>query len=290
MTTTKTFVKQTDFHKLFGSILSAIVGAICFKYFVFTTNIMPAGFSGLALVFNQVILRLSAMNISIGTLMFLLNVPAFLLAYFGVGKKFSLFSFLNTALCSLLIDILPDFSITTDQFLLVVIGGIIGGISSGIALRVDTSTGGLDFITLYFSVKKNKEVWNYSLAFNVLLLMSAMFLFGFDGVAYSIIYQVIYTAVVKAMHTRYNRKMVFIFTQKGSEVSQLLIENNNRGVTMLDAVGAYSRQENNMLVTVVASAEVERIIRLIRQCDSRAFISITESEQIYGSFYQLPFE
>lgn len=83
-------------------------------------------------------------------------------------------------LSGFLTDIFPSVTITYDMLLISIFGGIVGSAAVSICLISGASAGGTDFISIYFSEKKGLDAWNYILIANVIMLVTAGALFGFD--------------------------------------------------------------------------------------------------------------
>ncbi|MFQ7174832.1 MAG: YitT family protein [Thomasclavelia ramosa] len=106
-------------------------------------------------------------------------VPAFI-GFKMIGKVYS-YSVIMIILNSFLVDLIPVAPITYDPLLVSVFGGILNGIAIVIALYGKASSGGTDFIAVYLSNKLKKPSWNFVFGINVVILMAAGLLFGFEG-------------------------------------------------------------------------------------------------------------
>ena len=150
-----------------------------------------------------------ALNIAINAL------PAlFCLKY--VGKRFTLWSCFVIVLTSIFTDLVPSFPITEDPLLVAVFGGLINGVSIGICLYVRITSGGTDFIAIPLMERWNVSTWNYILAGNVVMLIIAGALFGWDSALYSIIFQFASTQVVRVMDPDSTQVTVLIVTGRES--------------------------------------------------------------------------
>ena len=105
----------------------------------------------------------------------LLNLAPIMISFRFIGKKFTLYSCVAIVLTSILTDILPGYPITSDILLICVFGGLINGFAVSLCLFAGATSGGTDFIAIFFSERKGKETWNYILAGNVLMLAAAGF-------------------------------------------------------------------------------------------------------------------
>lgn len=81
-----------------------------------------------------------------------LNIFPAYIAYRYIGKKFTIYSIVVIILSSVLVDVLPPYIFTEDILLISVFGGIINGFAISLCLNVGTTTGGTDFISIYFLI------------------------------------------------------------------------------------------------------------------------------------------
>ena len=81
-------------------------------------------------------------------------------------------------------------------------------------------------------------------------------------------------------------KMCIIITDKGEELSQVLVHNSPRGVTMLDGQGMYTHKNHNVLLTCVKNRQLTQLRQLVKSVDEHAFIIINESVEVRGKGFQ----
>ena len=180
-----------------------------FKMLCQSRRLLPGGFSGVSLLFQAIGLRFLYQH-PIYNIQCALNIFPAYIAYRYIGKKFTIYSIVVIILSSVLVDILPPYIFTEDILLISVFGGIINGFAISLCLNVGTTTGGTDFISIYFSHVKGIDAWNYILLGNVVILLIAGGLFGWSIALYSIIYQFCSTQVIQFMYKRYQKMTLFI--------------------------------------------------------------------------------
>lgn len=271
-------------------VISAFGYSVAMKAFVEAGNLFPGGFAGLSRLFSIALDRFFNIQISFGTIYLLLNIFPTLLVYRYVGKKFTIYSVLQYSLTSLFTGILPSFPLTSDLLLIAVFGGIVGGFFVSIALRVGASSGGTDFLAIFFANKYKISTWNYVMAANAMILMTVGLLFSWEQALYSIIYQFCSTQVVSALHNRYKLDTLYVVTKKPEEVSAAILRTCRHGITKLDGQGMYTHSDVSMLLTTVNAFQVDSVIHAIRDVDDHAFITINKTERIVGNYYQLPLD
>lgn len=135
------------------TIASAII-AFNLKSFVQTGGLFPGGFSGLTILIQNVFDKFLGVKIAYSVLYLPMNlIPAYI-GFRYISKKFTIYSFYVVFLSSILTDIFPSVTITYDTLLISIFGGLINGAAISLCLISGASGGGTDFISIYFSEKK----------------------------------------------------------------------------------------------------------------------------------------
>ncbi|MGL5978390.1 MAG: YitT family protein [Erysipelotrichaceae bacterium] len=271
-------------------ILASYISAVNINSFVHAGGLFPGGFTGVTVLIQRIAQTFFDVAIPFSLVNIALNLGPAVLAYNTVGKKFTIYSCVMIVMTSLFVEIVPIIPVTDDVLLIAVFGGIINGLAVGLALKVNASSGGTDFVAMHFAKKFNMSMWNYVLVFNASILLIAGFLFGWDKALYSILFQFCATQVVKYLHVRYERVTLFIVTAVPDLLSDELLTYTRHGVTRFEGIGAYSKQNKTMLYTVISSNEVNDVLKFVRSIDPLAFVNVTKSVQIDGNFYQPPIE
>lgn len=260
------------------------------KSFVRTGGLFPGGATGLTLLIQ----RSCGMFFHIGVPYTLINVILHMIpVYIGfrfIGKKFTLYSCLCIMLTNIFTDFMPAFTITYDKLLVSIFGGMINGFVISLCLWMNATTGGTDFIAIYFSEKKGIDSFNIVLGINAIILFTAGLLFGWDKALYSIIFQYTSTQVLHILYKQYQQNTLFIVTNRAEEVVEAISLLCNHGATIIEGEGSYEHHERKVVYSVVSSAESKHVIQAIRKVDPKAFINVIKTEEISGHFYQRPHE
>ncbi len=273
------------------ALLSATVSAINMNIFVDEGGLVPSGFSGLSLLLVRLGDKFWNINLNYSVLYLLFNIPCALLVYKSIGKKFTLISLIDIVMSSVLVAILPNYTLTDDLLLISVFGGILAGLSAILILQAGGCGGGMSFLAIYFSKKTSKSMWNMTFAFNVVMMLIAGIIFGWEYSLYSIIYQFVDTQVLNMFDNRYKRSCFFIVTDddKAEEIAQAVYKEFNHSCTKLEGIGTYSDQNRTVLYTIVGTYEQKQFIEVIQQIDPKAFIYVINSEKVVGNFIEKPF-
>lgn len=284
------FQLKKDGKRILVICLAAMLMALNIKTFVRTGGLYPGGATGLTILLQAVAEKFWGITLPYTAVNLLLNAFPVYIGFRYIGKKFTLYSCLMIFLTSVLADILPGQVITYDTLLISVFGGMINGLAISLCLMVNATTGGTDFIAIYLSEKKNMDSWNLVLVINVLILSAAGVLFGWDKALYSIFFQYASTQVLHTLHRKYQKKTLFIVTNKAKEVCFAINIISKHGATILEAEGAYEHCERHVVYSVVSSAESKTIIKAVKAVDPQAFINALRTEELSGRFYQKPTE
>ena len=193
-------------------------------------------------------------------------------------------------LSSVLTDAMPAYAFTDDVLLISIFGGIINGVIISVCLIMNATTGGMDFISMYLSVKKGVDSWNLILAFNVVIILVAGLLFGWEKALYSIIYQYASTQMLHMLYKRYQKQTLFIVTNKPKEVCKAINIVSRHGATILNGKGSFEEQERYVVYSVVSKEESKAVIKAVKEADDIAFVNALRTEELLGSFYQRPTE
>ena len=280
--------QKSDIQRLLLVLLGAFVMALNIRIFVRAGDMSPGGFNGLTLLIQRTASQYLHIELPFSLINLLLNAAPAVISFLYIGKKFTLYSGLMIVVSSILTDLLPGFEITSDPLLISIFGGIINGCAISLCLFANATSGGTDFIAIFFSERKGIDTWNYIFLGNVAMLIVAGLLFGWDKSLYSIIFQFASTQILHMLYKRYQKQTLLIITDHPQEVYQTIRDNTHHDATQFEGVGCYEGQEKHMLYSVVSADEAKRTIDGIRKVDPAAFINCLKTEQITGRFYNRP--
>ena len=282
------FDLKKDSKRLLFVVIASIIMSFTIKTFVHTGGLFPGGVNGLTILLQQIFLQYFNISLPYTIINILLNSIPIYIGFRYIGKKFTLFSLLMILLTGLLTDTLPSFPITYDTLLIAIFGGILNGIAISLCLYVDATSGGTDFIAIYLSQKEGKDSFNLILGFNIVILLIAGLLFGWEKALYSIIFQYVSTQVLHYLYQNYQRETLFIITSKAEEVAKRIHELCHHGATIMNAEGSYEHINRKVVYSVVSSSDVKKIILAVKELDPKAFINSTKSSNLSGRFYMKP--
>lgn len=267
------------------AVIAAVIFAVNIKTFVRAGGLYPGGFNGLTLLIQGIFREFAGMEIPYTLINVVLNAVPVLIGLKYIGVKFTLSSCVVIVLSSILTDLIPSQPITYDPLLISIFGGLINGFVVSLCLIGNTSSGGTDFIAIYFSEKNGQDIWNYILCGNAVILVAAGLLFGWDKALYSIIFQFTSTQMVQMLHQRYKKHTLFIITRHPDEVYEEISKLSHHSATRLDGTGCYSGDNTAMIYSVVSRDEAKLLVKKVAEVDPQAFVNIIKTDFINGRFY-----
>lgn len=268
--------------------VAALIMATNIKTFVQTGEMIPGGATGLTLLVQRCFETFLHWQIPYTAINVVLNAIPVYIGFRFIGKKFTLYSCLMIFLTGVFTDLIPSYPLTYDILLISIFGGIINGFAISLCLRVDATSGGTDFISIYFSQKTGRDSFNLILGINTIIIGLGGLLFGWDIALYSIIYQYASTQVLHLLYKNYQQQTLFIITNKAAAVCEAISTISHHGATIMKGEGSYEGHERSVVYSVVASFECQQVIAAIKAVDEKAFINAIKTEKIQGRFYHKP--
>jgi len=265
---------------IFGSLLMAI----SLNFFLINANVYASGFAGAAQLVSSILFDQLGISVSTGILLFLFNIPVFILGWYKVGRGFTIYSIVSVVFATVFLEILPVLSLSNDIILNAVFGGVIAGVGVGISLKLGASTGGMDIVAMVLSRLQDKPIGTYFLLLNGVIIVLAGVLYEPENALYTMVALYVTTSVIDMIHTRHEKVTAMIITHKAEELQQAIHQKMVRGITIVPAKGAYSKEEKSMLYLVITRYELYDLEKIINEVDPQAFTNIVQTVGIFGFF------
>ena len=273
--------------KISTSIVYAITASAAVNFFYEPGNIYSSGVTGIAQIIGTLAQSAFGIKIPVALALLLLNLPLFILGWFKISPKFTIFTGITVLLTSVFMQIIPVQVLSTDPIINAIFGGVVMGAGVGYALRNGLSSRGLDFITIAIRKKTGKTIGSLSIIFNSFILLAAGLLFGWQYAFYSALAIFVSGKVMDAVFTKQKKMQVTIVTSCADEVIHGIHGKMRRGITIINgAEGAFRYDRQKVLITVVTRYELPLLKQIMRETDPHAFVSIADNVQILGRFYE----
>ncbi len=240
---------------------------------------------------------------------FVFNAILLIIAGLTVGWRFTIRTMVGVAAITFwyrVIPILPE-PIIADPWLGAIIGGFVFGLSLGCVLAANGSSGGTDIVAMIINHYHNISLGNIMLACDIIIIASAFFLplpdsmmhdadnlqilkssnlqiLKIKRVLYGVAMTISYTVAVDWLMARLHRSVHFlIYSSKYDEIATAINTTVNRGVTVLDGTGWYSKQPVKVISVLVRKPESSLVMSLIHEIDPNALVSIADVSGVFGS-------
>lgn len=263
-----------------------LIGLFCcaaaYNLYLIPNNIAAGGFTGIGQLIN------SAVDISVGTVSIILNVPLFLLSMKSLGLRFGVRSLLAMLGLSLFIDYLPFPAATNDMLLATVFGGALGGIGFGLILRGSATTGGSDMLaSLVHRYFPDMRVSVGIFAVDGLVIFASAFVFDQTAAMYALICTFLMNLVVDVVLEGPNgAHSYFVISEHSEAIAKRVMDEMERGVTAFAAKGMYSGQEKQVLLCVVNRFEAMTLRRIVFSIDPDAFVIASKTHEVLGEGFK----
>lgn len=227
-------------------------------------------------------------NYSLAYFIIGLNIPFLILGYFHIGKTFTLSTLYSVCMLSFFtIQLHPVPAFTDDLLLVTVFGGIILGIGVGLILRSGGSLDGTEIVALIIGPKLAASVGEVVMVFNIFILSSAGFIFGWENAMYSIIaYFIAHKAIDLVLGGLDESKSVMNMSEKAAEISEAILHRLGRGVTHFYAKGGYTEEDKEVLYCVVTRLELSKLKMIVFDADPDAFMTIEIVHDVHGGRFK----
>jgi uncharacterized membrane-anchored protein YitT (DUF2179 family) len=276
--------------------LGTLIQAISLRLFFVPANLASGGVTGISQLINHFT------GWPIGLMVFLGNLPLFALGWrFLGGRRFALRTATAIATYSLFTDLLlklPAFGPTGaanalindlrgDIFLNALYGAIVSGIGYGLVYRARGTSGGSDILARILNNWRGISMTQSYLLVDTAVILSAGFVFGWKLALYAMITLYVSGLVAETvLEGGGTVRTALIVTAKPEEISTRVIEELERGVTFLDATGAYTGKSRPVLYCVITRAEVATLKSIVRELDPDAFMVIGIAHEALGEGFR----
>ena len=288
MTTLSTF-------KLIRSYAIIVFGlllyALSWTAFLLPHKITGGGVSGIgALVYY-------ATGIPMGYTYFLINIGLILIAIKMLGASFGVKTIFGVTTGAILLNVLQSLittAIIDDKFMSTIIGGGIAGVGLGVIFTQGGSTGGTDIIAMIINKYRNISPGRVILWCDVFIIGSSFLVLldlepvkRIETIVYGYVAMAITAYAIDAVLSGSRQSVqVFVFSKKYTEIADRITSQMNRGVTVIDGQGWYTKENQKVLITLVRKHESNDIYKIIKEIDNEAFISVASVMGVYGRGFE----
>jgi uncharacterized membrane-anchored protein YitT (DUF2179 family) len=256
--------------------------------FVDPHRIAPGGVYGIGIITHYLTKGMFAWapeGLPIGTVGLVLNIPLTIIGIKILGPKFGVKTVIGFVLSSAFIDlqhIMFGYEPLVDDMLLSSnFGGVLIGFGLGLIFQIKATSGGSDIIAMILQSTPIAP-WPIMIYVDSIIVLLALVAFQdwkiplYSWVVIYISGKVIDMTIQGVSYD----KALFIITDKYDEVKDKIINDLERGGTMINIKGMYSGHDKKMIFTNVSRREVYMLKDFIHNIDPNAFITVIDANEI----------
>ena len=261
--------------------LGNAVMAAAIVLFILPARLITGGTAGLGIIMQH----LTGMSLPVFSAIF--NVTMFLLGLVCLGKTFAATTLVSTVLSPVMLAVMQyivgDLVICEDVLLCVLFGGILVGVAIAMVVRAGSSTGGMDIPPLLLQKFAGIPVSRSLYAFDLFIIAGQTVLVAPDMLLYGVLMVLVYTVVIDKLMAQGDAQIQLqIVSEESDAIRRAILQDVDRGVTLLHGQTGYFQQETDVLFTIISPRERHRTEQLIRRIDPHAFIIISHVTRVSG--------
>ena len=264
--------------------------------FLIPHHVLGGGVSGIATLIYY------ATGLSTGISVFVINGILVLISLKVLGPSFGIKTVYSILMASVFFSILQYYitdpildgkmaQLVDDKFLAALIGGGLAGVAIGIAFTQGGSTGGTDIVAMMICKYRNISQGRVILICDIIIISCSYFVLESDkiqAIIYGFVVMGICSYCIDLVLTG-NKQSVqaFIFTKETEKVANRITNEMHRGVTLIKGTGWFTKHEGDILMVVTHKREAQQILRIVKEEDPDAFMTMNMVMGAYGKGFEM---
>ena len=284
--------------------LGCVLMGTGFVLFVNPYNFVPGGVYGMGIVLHNIF-----PSVQVGTFGYMFDIPLMLTALLVFGGQFGTRTVVAALFTPGFMNVLtrlvyPDaaavesldpalllggrLDLSNDLLLTCLFGAVVIGVGQGIVVRQQATTGGTDIVAKIFHKYWGVAYGKVIIYTDILIIGSTLLVgYGLSDVVYGYIVTVVVgTSVDLLMAGSQQSNQIFIVTADYDRMAEAILHEADRGVTLIDATGGYSRHEIRIVMVVCYKRDAGHVLRIARDVDPKAFVTIASVSGTYGEGFR----
>lgn len=260
-------------------ILGMLLFSFSFNYFLLPNDLVFGGVSGLSIIFKNIL--------DPSIFVFVVSSILLVISYIFLGKEKTFGSAIGSLLLPVFLKIMSFVTDNIDKvdevFLAVIFGGLLAGVGIGFVYKAGFTMGGTDIINQiihkYFKISLGKCM----LISDGSIVLCSFFSFGLIKFMYAVVVlYIISTMTDKVLLGISNSKAFYIVTSQVNEVKNYVMVKLGHGITIFDAVGGFSKEDQKVLFCVIPTRDYFKLKEGIHDIDKDAFFVVTDAYEVFG--------
>ena len=259
--------------------LGTLAMAVAVVMFFDATGVVVGGVTGIAIILKNLF------GVPMWLVNAMINIPLFIAGYKILDRDIFIKTLYGTIALTIFLGIVPNYNLLTGNLLVdIIIGGVLMGTGLGLIFVSYASSGGTDLLATLINVKiRHISIPRIMAAIDGLIVIGGSFVFGIEKGIYAIIAIYIVTKVSDEIMEGPNKaKLIYIISDKSEEISGYIVNKICRGVTYINATGAYTNEPKKMIMCVVSGKEMVKIKQNLYQIDENAICFVGDIREAFG--------
>lgn len=271
--------------------IGTLIASVAINVFLVPCKLAPGGATGVSILINY----LSGINV--GYLIFLINVPIFLLGVKFFGKSYGAKTLAGILFLSVNVDLVGkilkhininfiDFSQSSNILLGTLYGGVLMGVGLGIVIKNGGTTGGSDILAGVLHKLFRIPIGQGLIMIDSTVMICAGFIFGAEKALYALINLYATGLIInKLVSGAKNAKLAYIITNNIEAVRKIIVEDLGKTGNYSKAEGLYTKQNKDVIMTVLRDREIHILKELLLEVDKEAFVIVSDVNEVMGRGY-----
>lgn len=283
-------MKKIDYKRIGIDILFDIIGSLLLAIGIYSfsqpANIAPGGVSGISLMLNYL------WNFPLGLSNFILNIPLLILAWKYMGKSFTLKTLRTIVISTILLDFvvvkyIPTFS--GDRLMSSLFSGVFMGAGLALVFIRGSTTGGVDIVSYLLQLRfPHMQIGRALLLVDCVILVASIIVFkDIESALFGLVSLYVQTKIIDGVLYGLDKgSMITVISKHNEKIADRILNELDRGATLLQGYGAYSKAEMKVLLCVVRRAQFTPVKNIVHQVDPNAFLVVHEVGEIWGEGFK----
>lgn len=262
--------------------LAMLIISASVYFFLIPSKVVIGSISGLAMVLSELT------GFSIAVITMVLNVALLIVGFLFIGREFGVKTVYTSLLLPVFLGIFEvacplSGSVTGNNVYDVAAYILLVGFGQAILFNVNASSGGIDIAAKMISKYTRMEIGKAVTLAGMVTAMSSFFVYGPGCVVVSMIGTYANGQAVDYFIGGFNKKKrVCILSKNHEEIQDFILNEIGRGITIYTAKGAFEKEEQTELVTIMSVNEYKILLNYLHNSDFKVFVTISTVNEVIG--------
>ncbi|MDR2010574.1 MAG: YitT family protein [Bacteroidales bacterium] len=283
-------IKKEDLFNTIQNYFFIVVGLFIYAFgwsaFIIPSHLTGGGVAGLSTILHF------AFGTPIGMMNLIINGILIAVAFKILGPRFIIKTIICTVLVSVFFDVLtpqfPEPLIKDNLLTCTLLGGALSAIGIGLVITNGGNSGGTDIIVLMISKYRNISYGKTSMMINIIIIALLILVEkDIEKLLYSYLNMIIGTTMSDLVIGGFRQSFqIMVFSPSNDKIAERISKEAGRGVTILKGYGWFTQKEQDVLVTMLHRTEKYAVMRIIKQEDPNAFVSVSKVQGVFGKNFE----